>query len=118
MGITEDRRKNLLELLGELESGMYEQTTGRLRGDDGYCIGGVMCDMSGLGGWQHTSAGWEFRLDIGDETRYLSKIPLVVWHHYGVPERFGRILSIKNDQGKSFRELCEYIRVRIENIYL
>ena len=34
------------------------------------------------------------------------------------PIRFGRILSIKNDEGSSFRELCEYIRVRIENIYL
>ena len=117
MGMKEDKRKNLLELLDELESGIYEQATGRLRSDDGYCIGGVMCDLSGLGGWEHTKRGWEFQLDR-DGAMYVGNIPLVVANHYGMPIRFGRILSIKNDEGSSFRELCEYIRVRIENIYL
>ena len=108
---TEDKRKNLLELLDGLESGLYEQTTGRLRSDDDdrYCIGGVMCDLSGLGGWHLTRRGWEYRLDR-DGSMYVGNIPLVVAHHYGMPVRFGRILTMMNDEGKAFRELSEYIR--------
>ena len=66
---------------------------------------------------EHTKRGWEFRLDL-DGSMYVGNIPIVVAHHYGMPETFGRILSIKNDEGKSFRELSEYARARIENIHL
>ena len=38
-------------LIAALESDEYEKGEGTLRGDDSYCVGGVACDVSGVGKW-------------------------------------------------------------------
>lgn len=38
--------------IAALRSGLYSQTTGVLKDENGYCCLGVLCDISGLGQWE------------------------------------------------------------------
>lgn len=49
--LTLKQRQHRLELASALRSGKYEQTTGKLHNDHGFCVLGVACDISGLGNW-------------------------------------------------------------------
>ena len=91
----------------------YEQTTQVLRGEDGYCIGGVMCDMSDLGEWELKGQNWQFRVGDSDVAHY-KDIPVAVIRHYGMPKSLSGLLIIKNDRGKSFRNISSYIREWME----
>ena len=100
-------------MLDALEEGRYEQTTQVLRGEDGYCIGGVMCDMSDLGKWELVGRDWQFRVGH-TRAKFHRDIPPEVIRHYGMPKSLSGLLIIKNDQRKSFRALATFIRQWME----
>jgi hypothetical protein len=44
---------NIEQAAKALIEGKYRHTRGRLRSGNCFCVGGVLCDMSGLGEWQN-----------------------------------------------------------------
>ena len=52
----EEQIKNRKIWIEALRSGQYQQTSGLLRSDNGFCCLGVACDISGLSEWQENFA--------------------------------------------------------------
>ena len=49
--LTQEQKERLIKWAEALESGKYEQTTGRLRKGNKHCCLGVACDLSHLDRW-------------------------------------------------------------------
>ena len=47
----QEQKEHRAELVAALRSGEYQQITGRLTDETGYCCLGVACEISGLGEW-------------------------------------------------------------------
>ena len=96
-----------------LRSGEYEQTTGVLRNEKGYCCLGVLCDIynkeTGEGGWiQYAGDGYSFNgLEVypPDEVcRWtgMENIPSIL-------SLDGETLIGQNDGGVPFNEIADVI---------
>lgn len=89
--------------INELRSGRYKQTAGALRRRGSYCCLGVLCDLSGAGKWQE---------DCNDKYAYddaAGFLPSSVEEWAGVPDRSARELAQRNDSGKTFAEIADWI---------
>lgn len=90
-----------------LRSGEYEQTTGQLRSDTGFCCLGVACDVNDPTLWQRHAGGVvEFSYSDPIKTAYLPEALLVQLNLRSGEED---ILTKMNDDGVSFAEIADYI---------
>lgn len=115
-------RKKWLEAL---RSGKYEQTTGQLADYElaeneedynydkplGYCCLGVACDIVG-----HKEKLKEFMFDGYPSDCYdenynnvFKKLPKIIRESNDRPDDFTFIVAKMNDQGKSFKEVADWI---------
>ena len=76
--------------LEALRSDKYKKECGRLRGEIGYCIQGVMCDVSGLGSWKRGSGhgGYWYVLNGVEDVCNYFYAPWEVVQHYGITDVF------------------------------
>lgn len=88
-----------------LEGGEYLQATGALRLEGRFCCLGVLCDISNLGQWEGVDGQWpQSYLEVDD---YL---PGQVANWAGLGGCIELDLAKLNDDGKSFKEIADYIR--------
>lgn len=118
MQLTEQQQENLAKLIDALESNQYEQTKHRLRDNEGYCVGGVMCDISERGTWRLKSPMghryFEYALACskqpGDDNSFIGVVPGVVALDFGLTRGVVEILSAANDEGADFLELANALK--------
>lgn len=107
-----------------LRSGEYEQVTGRLHRDGGFCCLGVACDISGLGKWdRQTENGRKDQYVIGNgrgrrRTWAAMTLPEQVRDWLGLSDACGNFydtaggtdLTVQNDRySKTFAEIANII---------
>ena len=125
--------KNQEKWLEALESGRYNQTTGRLarRSNDGsvrYCCLGVACDISGIAKWQRSDDGTLKYAQQHEE------LPSSVMKRLGIKDQAGCLLSedgdirsdkktgfgcltAMNDGRWSFKRIAKFIRENTDLIF-
>ena len=114
MQLTEQQQENLANLIDGLVSNKYQQTRFTLRDDNGYCVGGVMCDISERGTWRLKSPMghryFEYNMAGSnlptDADLFISLVPAVVALDFGLTRGAVEILSAANDAGADFLELA------------
>lgn len=133
MSLTKSQKDNLNTLINTLEMGEYNQTRGILRRGDCYCIGGVMCDISGMGEWGrvlHETAlknefigedGFCFHPNVEAEDfnffpdrQYIGAVPSVVQVYYGMTDEAMSVLMDANDNDAPFRTMATALEQYIE----
>ena len=87
-----------------LRGGGYQQATGVLRNDNGYCCLGVLCDVTAPDAW--TEEGGEGRHHYGAENE-LSIEGLRVFGLSIDIER--KLVAMNDDEKRSFSEIADYI---------
>jgi hypothetical protein len=110
------------EWLAALRSGKYEQSTGRLRDDKGYCCLGVLCDIY-IKAQKNEDIKWfegftdNFLVDIDGDREEVS-LPDKVRSWAGLTTDIGRFtsedgktnnLAHLNDNGYSFNQIADLI---------
>ena len=108
-----------------LESGKYQQTTGRLYDGKGYCCLGVLCDVLGCT-FEHVSGIGYYIQDVsGVDTAIL---PKTVMEEAGMKSTIGDTYRIENgtsyytslvklnDSGKTFPEIAQHIREHVDDL--
>lgn len=92
-----------------LKSGDYEQTSGALRRDNGFCCLGVLCNL-------HAIAHPELALKQVDVSWYLGEdagLPKAVMQWAGIDSKYGEYtngsLADDNDDGESFSTIARII---------
>ena len=111
----EPNREHMRLWVEALRSGRYEQTTGRLRGETGYCCLGVACDISGLADWAEAGSD-EYPWSYGGAEEILPDgvaewlgvedvSPMVFWELRDTQEE----LASLNDEGRTFAEIADAI---------
>lgn len=108
------------KLADTLESGKYQQGTGRLVGEGKYCCLGVLCELAieaGVPGLKYIrhSSGVEGYTDdpaYSDETSLCCSFPPNAVSEWSEMEKYHGedILASKNDAGESFAEIARYLR--------
>lgn len=126
-----------MELVAALRSGKYQQTTGKLRGEGGFCCLGVACDISGVAKWESGDSDDDLRFYLNNDT----DLPPLVREHFGFSSPGGHILGEPatlyprdwdesvygeapleeynkyeslidmNDEGRSFLEIADFIEL-------
>ncbi len=91
-----------------LRSGKYQQTKGRLRGDGGFCCLGVLCDISGAGGWL-IQGGKQMFVMNDSQHRTGKYLPKLLRQRAGIEENDDSPLMDMNDGGSPFIEIADYI---------
>ena len=116
--LTETQRQNVVALIEALESGKYKRVSRALRTVDGYCVTGVMCDLSGLGKWEQWQGTDKFQFAIdydGHIWRWLNFPPYDVYDHFGLPHHFAMgILNLNDNCGASFAEIARRLRIWLD----
>jgi len=113
--------ENIKKLVTALKSGEYEQTTGALRKESGFCCLGVACDIyhneTGFGKWIDGDIGWSF--EIGED-RDMALLPDDVAEYFGWNARnpfFGKSsLATQNDNGATFADIAKTLETREEGL--
>jgi hypothetical protein len=110
-------KAHLREFVEALESGRYKQTKECLRDANGYCAGGVACDVSGVGVWVAVLGGWWYQDPTGWRSEFTTTSPLVDrWYGCAVallPVGHDDLSVVAaNDCGWSFAEIAEALRER------
>lgn len=118
--LTERQMQNVVALIEALESGKYRQVKRSLRSAEGYCVTGVMCEISGLGTWEPYDSTDKFHFAInyhdGDIWRWLNFAPYDVVNHYGMPLDFSAQIVYLNDHvGVSFADIARRLRIWLDN---
>lgn len=104
-----------------LESGEYKQTRGKLQDQYGYCCLGVLCDLA-----IQENVIPEPILDdnyyVYGENKIIYYLPVKVLKWAGMKDTSGtygeeyNVLSYKNDNGSSFKEIAKIIRENVDNL--
>lgn len=113
-----------------LRSGEYEQTTGQLRDDKGFCCLGVACDLYAA---EHPDAKWNRDVDEDDcvEHTILNEaavLPTVVRAWLGLKGATGEFvtcatpyqsdaLAARNDNGATFAQVADLIEREPEGLF-
>ena len=103
--------------INALRSGSYQQGRGRLRGEDGFCCLGVLCDLHPRSKleWKQRDGNWSY---LGDHVHYP---PRKIWEWAsaldckGMPTRGPADeveLAKMNDRGASFNDIADFIEQR------
>ena len=112
----EEQEMNRKAWVEALRSGEYEQTTGFLHTDNGYCCLGVACEVSGLGRWKN-DVDRQFYI-TNDDDRQTTVLPDKVRQWLGLYDNGGVAihtdnskvdLTELNDGGASFEEIADKI---------
>lgn len=98
-----------------LRSGKYPQDRNRLRGANGFCCLGVLCDLQGAE-WKVEVGGWCLQRSNGNSTTWLPDAEHVGEDVFSVLMQkpngdmtISGVLANMNDRGKSFAEIADYI---------
>lgn len=104
---TEEQTKLLNSWVAALRSGKYSQARQRMRGDQGYCCLGVLCDIIDPRGWLEPAPGvtsFSHQGEFYAPSKHLRKL---------LPESvnadFATFMSMNDDERKSFSEIADYI---------
>jgi hypothetical protein len=107
-----------MELVAALRSGKYQQTTGRLKSNTGFCCLGVACDISKIGKW--TS---ENEYSVVGFMRADGILPDPVKNYFGFDGNSGQVtndvrkcLSDMNDNGATFTQIADFIEQNWESL--
>lgn len=92
-----------------LESGRYEQTTGRLRRNDQYCCLGVLLDVAGYA-WSPAAREGCWRAHDSKGYSMGQALTITACDEIGLETRTQDHLIALNDSGRSFNEIATYIR--------
>lgn len=96
-----------MELAEALESGKYQQTTGRLRKSNSFCVLGVACEISKIGHWSDDL--WP--VYETDSTTIGTDLPPEVIDYFGFGDVSYYSLARANDGGcLSFKDIAQIIR--------
>lgn len=85
-----------------LRSGEYKQISGQLRNAAGHCCLGVLCDISGAGGWSDNNY-------IAADDERSGSLPFGVLDLTDISFADERRLADMNDSGATFAEIADYI---------
>ena len=91
-----------------LRSGTYAQAQYGLRFPEGYCVGGVLCDLHSIA----TATPWEERPRDLHPYRYQdhrTTTPPAVLTWAGLSRDQENVLAVSNDKGLSFETLADWI---------
>lgn len=88
-----------------LRSGKYKQKRGRLRGNEGFCCLGVLCDLVGTH-WERRGDGYAAELD---GFMSIAILPDSVANEAGLSARHAGTLADMNDGGKRFTTIAKWI---------
>lgn len=93
-----------------LRSGDYPQGRGHLRGPDGYCCLGVLCDISGIGTWIDDETTLAMRYQVGYDilTAGVGIPPTKVVRWAGILSGVQTLAEL-NDSGMSFALIADWI---------
>ena len=102
--------------INALRSGSYQQGRGRLRGEDGFCCLGVLCDLHprSRSEWKQHDGNWS---SFGHHVHYP---PLKIWEWAGaldrkrMPVRPAEEIELAkmNDRGASFNDIADFVEQR------
>lgn len=114
-----DRKKPNIKLIREwiaaLRSRKYKQGTGLLRQDDStchrFCCFGVLCDIIDNKLWKKDLAGYFY---FYKNEIYCGRIPNDYIEELGIPYEEQSILIHKNDFGRKFYEIANYLERRFK----
>lgn len=99
--------------LDALRSGKYKQGRDCLRStDDEFCCLGVACDLLAPNAWElrdYTYMESEWRHLDGN----VHHLPLDLVNRFGFSVHFCYALEFRNDEGKTFAEIADYIEKHI-----
>jgi hypothetical protein len=106
--------------LAALRSGNYSQTKDALRDDRGFCCLGVACDIYNPAQWSEPHEAGSRAAASGDygfpgfddiPLEVLTVLRQLEYIEDGTPmgNSFMRLLSVLNDDGKSFAEIADWI---------
>lgn len=116
--MTEIQKERLNDLIEKLENGEYNQTKGRLRINDSYCISGVMCDLSSIGEWVEYDKNRTYRsffYKTPNSFIHATSEPPKVSKHFGLSTSVSAILAQANDNGASFPRIAHALRTYLED---
>ena len=102
--------------LEALRSGKYSQTKGMLKGDDGYCCLGVLCDLKDPEDWHDRREDGESYGDFpfGYSKEMASELPPEDVHTWaGIDGEVADILATKNDGGMPFSGIADWIEANL-----
>jgi hypothetical protein len=88
------------QLIEALRNGAYRQVRGVLRSADGFCVLGVLCDISGLSCWDPATGAYA-------DGHHYAPPQVLVWA--GLGEREAGALMWMNDRGVDFASLADRI---------
>lgn len=118
----EQQREHRAAWVAALRSGKYQQTTGTLHDDHGYCCLGVACDISKAGAWAGDPAGWNSNYYVIGEEVDDTLLPTPVRDWLGLANNDGATPDGKinlwrlNDDGKTFAEIADIIEAEPEGL--
>jgi hypothetical protein len=129
----EERERRIRLWASALRSGRYQQATGALRKDDGFCCLGVACEVyrleTGRGEWLPRGdgdMGAPFLIDDTDALDDVAMPHLVAEWILGDPDAYdpdvdtgegNATLSHLNDEGITFAEIAWYVEEQILPAY-
>lgn len=93
--------------IAALRSGKYQQFSGYLRFEDGYCCLGVKCDIDGEKWHAHPSGVHE---TASGRFGFPDCFTLERW---GLPQAMADKVAEMNDGGKSFAEIADWIEANV-----
>lgn len=119
MALTVEQLLHRWQLIEALRSGHYRKKRqpsersgwaaqeGRLRDDGDYCVMGVACDVSGLGGWEKGALGWDY---VYRRRRFFNQAPPEIAQHYGFSaQQIGELAWRCDVADMSFDEIADAI---------
>ena len=115
-------KENMMKWVAALRSGKYAQTKEILRDEKGFCCWGVMCDISGVGGWNDITIDrkaflWKAKAGVGMPPVGLPEELLgVSVETVGVYDRYDRAFYLDdlNDSGEfTFDQLADLIETHV-----
>jgi len=103
--------KLIMKWTQKLESGEYNQGTGRLKTDLGYCCLGVLCDISGRGKWDEY-------IYVTENDSKSHNLPQVLSGKISSCVSQDELTDMNDVKKKSFKEIASYIREKLRRYLL
>lgn len=97
-----------------LRSGRYKQARRKLRGDNGYCCLGVLCDISGKGNWRELNTGcWVYDYRGLSSSAYPCE---EIRKSIGLRSvEMEELISMNDSEKTNFDTIADWIENRIED---
>lgn len=112
------------ELITALENNDYTQITKQLRDKKGFCVLGIICDISKLGRWHYLEVEQKYAYIIPNSKTNVrtGQLPREVMNLFGMRTPTGiillkdrkdknRSLAYLNDKGATLKEIANFLRL-------